>query len=142
MNYTEFIKSKDQRQINKGIIINPEDINKNLFPFQRDIVVWAIRKGKCALFLDTGLGKTHCQTEWARLISKKRSLIISPLSVARQTIKLAKKITDTDIYYTRNSNDLKSGINITNYEMIDHFDPTLFDAVVLDESSILKYHRR
>jgi chromosomal replication initiation ATPase DnaA len=68
----------------------------------------------------TGLGKTHCQTEWARLIGK-RSLIIAPLSVARQTVRLAKSITNTEVHYTRDKSDLIDGINITNYEMIDKF---------------------
>jgi len=138
MDYNNFIKTKKIKSFYCGKTINKESVNKNLFDFQKDIVFWAVKKGRCALFLDTGLGKTHCQTEWARLISEKRSLIVSPLSVARQTIRLAKKITNTDVYYTRSSNDIIDGINITNYEMIEHFDASLFDAVILDESSILK----
>lgn len=137
MDYKEFIKTKSIKNTFFGKDIKLTDINPALFPFQKDIVRWAVKKGRCALFLDTGLGKTHCQTEWARLIAK-RSLIIAPLSVARQTVRLAKKITNTEIHYTRNDNDIIDGINITNYEMIDKFNPEYFDAVVLDESSILK----
>lgn len=137
MNYHEFIKTKVIKNTTYGKDISLSEINPVLFPFQRDIVRWAVKKGRCALFLDTGLGKTHCQTEWARIIGK-RSLIIAPLSVARQTVRLAKKITGTEIHYTRSGSDLIDGINITNYEMVDKFDPTSFDAVVLDESSILK----
>jgi DNA modification methylase len=137
MEYLDFIKTKLIHNIAYGKDISLSKINSALFPFQKDIVRWAVKKGRCALFLDTGLGKTHCQTEWAQLISK-RSLIIAPLSVARQTVRLAKKITNTDVYYTRDGKDLKEGINITNYEMIDKFNPSDFDAVVLDESSILK----
>jgi DNA modification methylase len=138
MEYKDFIKNKRISSCCFGKQIKKEDINKNLFDFQKDIVLWAVKKGRCALFLDTGLGKTHCQTEWARLISDKRSLIVSPLSVARQTIRLAKKITSTEIHYTRSSEDVIDGINITNYEMVEHFDASLFDAIILDESSILK----
>ena len=141
MDYNNFIKTKKIKSFYCGKTINKESVNKNLFDFQKDIVFWAVKKGRCALFLDTGLGKTHCQTEWARLISEKRSLIVSPLSVARQTIRLAKKITNTDVYYTRSSNDIIDGINITNYEMIEHFDASLFDAVILDESSILQSNK-
>ena len=137
MNYSEFIKSKAIRNTMHGKDIQLSDINQILFPFQKDIVRWAVKKGRCALFLDTGLGKTHCQTEWARLIAK-RSLIVAPLSVARQTVRLAKKITGTEIHYTRNGSDIVDGINITNYEMVDKFSAADFDAVVLDESSILK----
>jgi DNA modification methylase len=137
MEYLDFIKTKLIHNIAYGKDISLSKINSALFPFQKDIVRWAVKKGRCALFLDTGLGKTHCQTEWAQLIGK-RSLIIAPLSVARQTVRLAKKITNTDVYYTRDGKDLKEGINITNYEMIDKFNPSDFDAVVLDESSILK----
>ncbi|MGB7568370.1 MAG: DNA methyltransferase [Chitinivibrionales bacterium] len=137
MNYHEFIKTKAIRNTMHGKDISLSDINPSLFPFQKDIVRWAIKKGRCALFLDTGLGKTHCQTEWARLIAK-RSLIIAPLSVARQTVRLAKKITNTEIHYTRDGKDVVEGINITNYEMVDKFNPEDFQAVVLDESSILK----
>lgn len=137
VNYSDFIKSKQIRNTTHGKDIALSDINPVLFPFQKDIVRWAIKKGRCALFLDTGLGKTHCQTEWARLIAN-RSLIIAPLSVARQTVRLAKNITGTEIHYTRDGSDIVNGINITNYEMIEKFNPSDFGAVVLDESSILK----
>lgn len=135
--YDKFIKSKVIRNTFFGKDISISDINPALFPFQKDIVRWAVKKGRCALFLDTGLGKTHCQTEWARLIAK-RSLIIAPLSVARQTVRLAKQVTDTTVHYTRDKSDIIDGINITNYEMIERFDADDFDAVILDESSILK----
>ena len=137
MDYQEFIKSKKLRNTFFGKDISLSEINSALFPFQRDAVRWGIKKGRCAFFFDTGLGKTHCQTEWAR-IAGKRSLIIAPLSVARQTVRMAKKITNTDIKYVRSNSDVVDGINITNYEMIESFDPSQFDAVVLDESSILK----
>jgi DNA modification methylase len=137
MKYSEFIKTKSIRNTMHGKDVELSNVNSLLFPFQKDIVRWAVKKGRAALFLDTGLGKTHCQTEWARLIAK-RSLIVAPLSVARQTVRLAKKITNTEIHYTRTGTDLIDGINITNYEMIDKFNPSDFEAIVLDESSILK----
>lgn len=135
--YDEFIKSKDYKHLETGIEINPELINKKLFQFQRDIVIWACRKGRALIGLDTGLGKTFIQIEWARLIAK-RSLIIAPLSVARQTVREAKKIGINVVYIRSQENISGEGIYITNYEMAEHFDPAQFDAVVLDESSILK----
>jgi DNA modification methylase len=117
--------------------LGPRDVDEPhpmLFPFQRDLVRWAVRKGRCALFADTGLGKTFMQIEWARLIGE-RTLIVAPLSVARQTAREAKKLGVT-VTYTRG--ELHDGISITNYEMVEHFDPADYGAVVLDESSILK----
>lgn len=134
--YDTFLRNKAIPGHFSGIDIPDSDIHSMLFPFQRDVTRWALRKGRAAVFLDTGLGKTFVQLEWARLLGK-RTLIVAPLSVARQTIREARKI-DLDVHYTRAGTDLVDGINITNYEMIEAFDPAAFGAVVLDESSILK----
>jgi hypothetical protein len=89
------------------------------------------------VFADTGMGKTRMQTEWARLIAD-RSLILAPLSVARQTVREAVKI-DAPVRYIRRPEQIEPGtISITNYELAHHFNADLFDAVALDESSILK----
>lgn len=121
----------------QGISIERDSIHSMLFDWQKDIVQWACKKGRCAVFLDTGLGKTFIQLEWARLLGEK-TLIIAPLSVARQTVREAKKI-GLDIKYVRNQSEVDGfQIHITNYEMADKFDYSKFGAVVLDESSILK----
>ena len=92
MNYDTFLKSKISRQSNTGKNgITAENVHPILFDFQKDITVWAVKKGRAAIFLDTGLGKTFIQLEWARLMGE-RTLIIAPLSVARQTVREAKKI--------------------------------------------------
>ncbi len=134
-NYQEFLKSK---RLTASPVGKTEcgDINPILFNFQRAITEWAVKKGRCAVFADTGLGKTFIQLEWARLIAK-NCLIIAPLSVARQTIREAGKV-GIEAKYCRSQAEVKSEISITNYEMVEHFDPSFFDAVVLDESSILK----
>ena len=134
--YQDFLKSKIIKQSFNGKDIDPGQINKLLFDFQRDVTTWAIKKGKAAVFLNTGLGKTFIQLEWARLLGEK-TLIIAPLSVARQTVREAKKI-DLEINYVRTQDETSGSISITNYEMIDNFDFGKFGAVVLDESSILK----
>lgn len=135
--YQEFLISKKYQVCTSGIDISKDDIHHKLFDWQKDIVKWACKKGRCAVFLDTGLGKTFIQLEWARLVGE-RNLIIAPLSVARQTVREAKKI-GLDIHYVRSQEDVDGiGIWVTNYEMIDHFDYCEFDSVVLDESSILK----
>lgn len=136
MKYIDFLESKRIRNIYHGKEITTNDVNPILFEFQRDITKWAVSKGRAAIFLDTGLGKTFIQLEWARLLDVK-TLIVAPLSVARQTVREGKKI-NIDINYVRHQNQVNTNISITNYEMLDYFDPEQFDAVVLDESSILK----
>jgi DNA modification methylase len=138
MKYEQFLKSKNKRVDNQGIDIDVANVHRKLFAYQKDIVKWAVKKGRCAIFLDTGLGKTFIQLEFARLLEE-RTLIIAPLSVARQTAKEAKKIGLT-IPYVRNSEGLNNldNIYITNYEMIDNFDIGWFGTIILDESSILK----
>lgn len=136
-NYKNFLKDKLKVKQPTGIIINRNNIHPMLFDFQKDIVQWACRKGRAAIFLDTGLGKTFIQLEWARLIGEP-TLIVAPLSVARQTVREAQKI-DLEVKYVRHQSECwGNGINITNYEMIEEFNPSFFGAVVLDESSILK----
>lgn len=140
MEYGDFLKSKQLTTQRWGVDIKQDQIHPLLFDFQKDIVQWAVRKGRAAIFADTGLGKTLMQLEWARLIGEK-TLIIAPLSVARQTQREALKI-DLDIHYVRSQEDVDvmngTKLFITNYEMVDKFDPSSFGAVVLDESSILK----
>lgn len=136
MGYHDFLETKRLTVQGNGISVTDAEINQTLFPFQRDLVRWALRKGRSAIFADTGLGKTFMQVEWARLLGG-RSLIVAPLSVARQTVREAAKI-GVHVHYTRGGDDLSSEINITNYEMIEAFDFSAFESVVLDESSILK----
>lgn len=134
--YRRFLESKITIAPRSGFEVGAQSIHAKLFPFQKDLVRWALRKGRAAIFADTGLGKTFMQLEFARLAGG-RSLIVAPLSIARQTVREAKRI-DLEIHYTRSGADLIDGINITNYEMVEQFDPAQFRAVVLDESSILK----
>ncbi len=55
--YQLFLQSKTKRQTNAGHEVALEDIHPALFQFQRDIVRWAVSKGRAAIFADTGLGK-------------------------------------------------------------------------------------
>tara|TARA_Y100000310_G_scaffold292597_1_gene321486 strand:+ start:2119 stop:2442 length:324 start_codon:yes stop_codon:yes gene_type:complete len=83
--YADFLSSKTPASAVLGQEISDSSVNPLLFPFQRHLVRWAVRKGRAALFCDTGLGKTLMQLEWARLLGE-RTLIIAPLMVAQQTI--------------------------------------------------------
>lgn len=139
MDYQEFLKTKHIKFHSVGIEVEKSAINNMLFEFQKDLVRWALKKGRSAIFADTGLGKTFMQLEWARLTGGK-VLIIAPLSVAKQTANEALKL-GMHIFYVRSQSEIigrASNIFVTNYEMIDKFDPDFFQAVVLDESSILK----
>lgn len=139
MQYQEFLASKRIKHTGTGVTVDPALVNPFLFPFQRDLTIWALRKGRSAVFADTGLGKTYIQVEWARLLGVP-TLIVAPLSVAKQTVRLARDL-GVQVHYVRDRaqvGTLPTAIYITNYEMVEHFDPATFGALVLDESSILK----
>lgn len=116
--------------------INTGDIHPSLFEFQKECAKRAMEIGRCALFMDTGLGKTITQCEWARHINGK-VLFVAPLAVAHQTINEARKFLGMEIGYSKDGS-VNSEYTITNYERLELFDSSEFAGVVLDESSILK----
>lgn len=137
MNYQDFIERKSQVGHNSGF--DPLFVPDWLFPFQVDLVTWAIQKGRAAIFADCGLGKTPMQLVWAENVARKTNkpvLILTPLAVSHQTEREAAKFG----IESERSQDGKFGgkIIITNYERLQHFDPDEFRGVVCDESSILK----
>ena len=135
--YEEFLRRKEITVPSAGIDVENIAISDELFDFQRDIVIWALKKGKAAIFAGTGLGKTLMQLEWARHIGG-TVLILAPLAVSKQTISEGGKFGIT-VHHCRSQEDvIDGGINITNYERMDRFDFSKFLGVVLDESSILK----
>src|SRR5687767_5909555 len=114
--YQEFLQSKTKRQTNAGHEVALEDIHPALFQFQRDIVRWAVSKGRAAIFADTGLGKTLMQAEWTRHFGGKR-LIVAPLGVTIQTPKEAMHHLGLEVRYVVSSKEMDSdGVYITNYE--------------------------
>ena len=142
MQYEDFLAAKAKSVTPSGFDIDASALNPALFDFQRAIVRWALKKGKAAMFLDTGLGKTIQQCEWAHQVVQHTGgnvLIAAPLCVSQQTVEEAGKF-GIDVRYVRDKSQMQPGISITNYEMLKHFDPAQFVGVVLDESSILKDH--
>ena len=140
MNYKNFLERKKITPIISGFDIDPENLNSNLFDFQRVIVKWALKRGRAAIFADTGLGKTLMQTTWAHEVYRYTNgnvIIFAPLCVAQQTVKEGAKF-GIEINYCRTPEQVKDGINISNYEMLENFDLNEFAGVVLDESSIIK----
>jgi superfamily II DNA or RNA helicase len=140
MDYNEFLELKKVNPIISGHDVDADSLNKNLFDFQRAIVKWAVKRGRAAIFADTGLGKTLMQTSWADEVVKETGgnvLILAPLCVAHQTVNEGAKFGIT-INYCRDQYGVVPGITITNYEMLDRFDFDEFHGIVLDESSIIK----
>jgi len=140
MNYEEFLERKKIVPIIAGFDVELDDLNANLFDFQRVIVKWALKRGRAAIFADTGLGKTLMQTSWAQSVVDHTDgdvLIVAPLCVAQQTVREGEKF-GISINFCRDQENAKPGINITNYEMLDRFNLDDFHGVVLDESSIIK----
>lgn len=140
VDYATFLAEKSRWDADHGFDVPNENVNACLRPFQRDIVRWALRRGRAAVWADCGLGKTLMQLEWARKIVQRTGkdvLILAPLAVASQTKREGEKF-GIDVTVCREQGDVRPGINITNYEMLEHFDPSEFVGVVVDESSILK----
>lgn len=136
--YTDFLKTKEIRYDSSGF--EPGSDNPKLFRWQSDIVRWALMKGRAAIFADCGLGKTPMQLQWASQVSAhegKPVLICAPLAVAKQTKREGVKF-DVPVTVCRKGEDVRPGVNVTNYEMLEHFNAEDFSGVVLDESSILK----
>jgi hypothetical protein len=136
MTYADFVKCKRHNDEATGIPTALLCPSESLFPFQRDIVLWALRRGRAAIFADCGMGKTFMQLEWAKHITG-RVIIVAPLAVAGQTVREAERFGIDGVKYLRDD-DQDTPIVVTNYEMLDHFRPDDFEGVVLDESSILK----
>lgn len=112
-----------------------------LFPFQREIVEWALDKERAAVFADTGLGKAAMQLRWAAATQRDtggRVLILAPLAVAQQTEREAAKFGIEGVAAVRHPDDSDAPIVITNYERLHLFNDREWSALVLDESSILK----
>ena len=135
MSYSEFLASKAISAPLTGLAEIPP-LTPALFPFQRDIVAWALKRGRAAIFADCGMGKTLMQLEWARHIPG-NVLILAPLAVAQQTVREGERF-GIAVRYCRHQAEVTDGITITNYEMLSQFDASTFTGVVLDESSILK----
>lgn len=137
MQYLAFLDKKTQGGADSGF--EPVWMPEFLFDFQREIVAWAVRKGRAAIFADCGLGKTPMGLTWASNVARKTGkpvLYLTPLAVAVQTIREAHKF-GIDATLSRDGNN-SGHIIVTNYEKLHFFSPDDFSGVVCDESSILK----
>ena len=139
MSYKAFLESKQVAVEPSGF--TPDSLCSDLFEFQSDIDRWALERGRAAIFADCGLGKTPMQLQWAESVTRKLNkpvLIHAPLAVSKQTEREGKKF-GIPVKVVASDIEVRGpGVYVTNYEKMQHFDPSRFGGVVLDESSILK----
>lgn len=137
--YAEFLAAKRISDPMTGMS-DVGELPAFMFPHQRDIVVWSLRRGRSAIFAGTGLGKTAMELVWAAKVAAytgKPVLIFAPLAVAQQHLREAGKF-GLSARIVKDQSEVGPGVNVTNYQKIGHFDLSAFGGVVLDESSILK----
>ncbi len=137
MSYADFLASKQRLFAGEPVPVVEGAIPSVLHDWQRRMVQWALKKGRAALFADTGLGKTFMQLAWANA-QPGRTLILAPLCVAEQTVAEGKRIGVAVHYASSQADAGDHRIVVTNYERLEKFDAAAFSSVVLDESSILK----
>lgn len=139
MIYSDFVGRKLQNKSAAGVESDP--LGSDFLPHQDALTRWALRRGRSAIFADTGLGKTRMQLAWADRIHKHTGrpvLMLAPLAVAEQTRIEGESIGVRVVHDREESNE--NGIRITNYDRLHRFDPSRYAGVVLDESSIIKHH--
>ena len=141
MDYQRFVNNKLRAHQAHGF--SADAGGYALFGHQQVLVEWAARKGRCAVFADTGLGKTRIQLAWADLVAKQtggKVLILAPLAVAAQTQREGAEM-GIDVTHARDQSDIGDArIVVTNYDRLHRFQTHGFAGVVLDESSIIKHH--
>jgi hypothetical protein len=139
MDYADFLAAKRWKAPASGYDCTADDVAADLFDFQAHITAWALRRGRAAIWTDTGTGKTRMQVRWLEYLAARgvRGLLLAPLGVTAQTVREAAAI-GVPIAYAHNQTEIAGPITITNYDRLHLFDPATFGAVVLDESSILK----
>ncbi|MCA1989453.1 MAG: hypothetical protein LDL07_09975 [Desulfarculus sp.] len=139
--YLDFLATKMPIDNPSGFDVDPCKLNPKLFPFQAAITRWAIRRGRAAIWADTGLGKGPMQLEWARLVAahtEQPVLILAPLAVSQQFARNEGPKFGIPVAVCRSAADMRPGVNVANYEMLGNFYPESLGGLACDESSILK----
>lgn len=139
MSYADFLAAKRAKAHQSGINLDTATLSPILHDWQAEIVQWAASVGRAAIWADTGLGKTFMQVSWAEAMRGDGvALIVAPLAVCHQTVREASKLGIAAQYVRTGDQIDRPGVYVTNYEMVERFDPAELSAVVLDEASILK----
>jgi hypothetical protein len=135
--YTQFLTRKAQAADGHGF--PPTVMPDFLFGFQRELVDWAVRMGRAAVFADCGTGKSPMQLVWAENVRAHTGLpvlVVTPLAVSHQTVREAAKFGIEAA--TSRDGKTTAPITVTNYEQLEKFDPDQYGGVVCDESSAIK----
>jgi hypothetical protein len=142
--YAAFIASKTRAVPPCGFDWDRRKLTRKLFDWQKDVVQWGLRKGRAALFLDTGMGKTIQSLAWGDAVSRytgKPVLYLCPLAVGPQTVRESEKFGIKGVSLASSGDDVKDGgVYVTNYHKVHKFDASVFGGVILGEASILKSH--
>lgn len=144
--YYNFLRSKINIAPESGFVVDKRELSPILKPHQQDAVIWAIHRGRRALFEAFGLGKTIQQLEICRIITAKKggkALIVCPLGVKQEFTEDARNLLGMDIRYVKTQEEAESAeetILVTNYERVrdGNIDPKYFKVTSLDEASVLR----
>lgn len=139
--YAAFVRDKFTAHVPSGIA-GGFNLPRSMFGHQAALTSWALRRGRAAIFADTGLGKMLMELAWADAVHKHTGMpvmIHTPLAVAAQIAAEGRKfgITATVV---READEVTAGINITNYDRLHKFETSIFGGIVLDESGCIKHH--
>lgn len=141
--YADFLAARRAAAPTAGFEVAERDLHPSLFPFQRHAVALSLRRGRAALFEDTGLGKSRQILEWMRLVAEhtgRRCLLLTPLAVAHQFVRDEAPAIGVEIAYCRSQAEADASgcrLIVTNYEMASRFDAAQFAGVALDEADII-----
>lgn len=139
MDYRQLVERSIIRHDSRGI--DRRDMPASIRAHQRHAVDFSLGKGSAALFLDTGLGKSLCAFTYADNVTSetgKPVLMLAPLGVTGQHFSEAAKFGFEEVAICRSAEDIRTGLNLCNYERLHLFDPSAFGGLILDESSIIK----
>ena len=141
--YSQFLAARQAQQPAAGFEIDPSDLHSSLSPFQREATALALRRGRAALFEDTGLGKSRQILEWMRQVARHtggRCLLIVPLAVAHQFVRSEAPAIGAELVYAKNQAEADAHgaqLVVTNYDRAGAFDPSRWAGVALDEADII-----
>lgn len=142
MSYEDFISRKLALSPPTGLSYMPELSDRDYKPHQQALIKWALRRGRAAIFADTGLGKTRMELAWGNAAYHyidQPIIMLTPLAVAAQAVREAIGI-GLELNHCRSDSDVRAGLNVINYDRLHLIDPERFGAVILDESGIIKHH--
>jgi hypothetical protein len=141
MEYSKFLESKRLLVPSSGVDVDPASLHPDMKPHQRAVCAQAIRRGRGAVWMDTGLGKSLVYLQWAQTLREldlaDRGLLLAPLGVAQQFVRDEAPRWGFEVTYARHEGEAPArGITVTNYERLHLFDPKRWPCVALDEADV------